>query len=231
MNGLPVTYKTAVWHIGELEPLLSKRTGLSGSHEGPGISVSECPDDWRQIARLGGSLWQLSRTDGEDGKFIDFHELTPAQRSEYTATALRKRLIKECTMWQVFQGGDEHGEARESFKSREEAERELTYCGGNIIEEYIDYQAMTELDAWWQQYFTRSFDECHSAAGPGQLAILKLMMDEGHHDGVWWYDNYDPLGLSAPRGVIFPTRLNEWQRRCEDDILDPSGGFDPPLFS
>ena len=129
MNGLPVTYKTAVWHIGELEPLLSKRTGLSGSDEGPGISVSECPDDWRQIARLGGSLWQLSRTDGEDGKFIDFHELTPAQRSEYTATALRKRLIKECTRWKVSQGHSEFGEMFEYYDNLKEAERAATSMG------------------------------------------------------------------------------------------------------
>jgi len=63
--------------------------------------------------------------------------------------------------------------------------------------------------------------ECHPATDHGELAILKLMMDEGQHDGVWWYDDHDPTGLSAPRGVIFPTRLNEWDRRCVDDAIDP----------
>lgn len=219
-NGLPVTFKAVAWHVGQLEPLLQKRTGLAGSHEGPGIAVSECPQDWETIARVGPSFWQLTRKDGADGKFIDYYELTQAQLSEYTTTALQRRLIKQCTRWQVFQGYGEHGESWEHFDSLEEAESDSCANDGNTVEKYTDYEAMPSLDTWWQQYFTRSFDECHSGAGARQIAILKLMMDEGNHDGVWWYEEHDPLGLSAPRGVIFPTRINDWERRCVDDMFD-----------
>lgn len=29
-------------------------------------------------------------------------------------------------------------------------------------------------------------------------------------DGVWWNEEYDPDGYSAPRGGIFPGKVVEW---------------------
>jgi len=29
-------------------------------------------------------------------------------------------------------------------------------------------------------------------------------------DGAWWNEELDPAALSAPRGVIFQTKLPEW---------------------
>jgi len=161
----------------------------------------------------------LKRKDGADGKFIDYYELTQAQFAEYTTTALQMRLIKPCTRWQVFQGHGENGESWESFESLEEAESDSCTLEGNSVEIYTAYEAMPALDTWWQKYFTSSFDECHSGAGARQVAVLKQIMDDGNHDGVWWYENHDPLSLSAPRGVIFPTRINDWELRCIDDMF------------
>lgn len=55
-SGLPLTRKATVWHIGNLGRLRTKRTGRNGSHEGPGLAVSECPVAWNQIARSAGML-------------------------------------------------------------------------------------------------------------------------------------------------------------------------------
>jgi len=144
MNGIPLTHKAIVWHVGDLEPLQPKRTGICGSHEGPGVAVSECPDDWRWIARLGGSLWQLRRTDGVDGQFIDFHELTPAQRDGYISTAIRKRLIRHCSEWLVFKGYGEDGETWLSCATREEAERELMDGDDGPIKRIDAHEALAE---------------------------------------------------------------------------------------
>jgi hypothetical protein len=34
---------------------------------------------------------------------------------------------------------------------------------------------------------------------------------EAHdYDGVWWNEDLSPANYSAPRGVIFQSRLDEW---------------------
>ena len=215
-DGLPLTRKASVWHIGNLKKLRPKRTGRSGSHEGPGMSVSECPEAWRSIAGINGPLWRLSRTDGELGRFVDFHALTKAQLDDYVATAVRRRLIRRSKGWRI-ELIDEEGHGRwVVFANRHDAEHQLGDCDDGMIEEVVAYEATAKLDTWWRQYFTRSLAKCSPRAAHEELATLKLMMDEGRYDGVWWYDKYDPDGLSAPRGVIFPTRLAEWERCCED---------------
>ena len=46
------------------------------------------------------------------------------------------------------------------------------------------------------------------------LFLLPCLIILPHYfqtDGVWWDDNYDPYALSAPRGVIFNTRLDNFE--------------------
>ncbi len=82
-SGVPFTRKATVWHSGNLARLRAKRTGQNGSHEGPGLTVSECPVDWITIAGSVGTLWCLNRCDGEFGQFVDYYAMTDAQRDTY----------------------------------------------------------------------------------------------------------------------------------------------------
>ena len=38
--------------------------------------------------------------------------------------------------------------------------------------------------------------------------------------GVWWSENYDPMNLSAPRGVILPDRLSYFKVSISDVSSD-----------
>jgi hypothetical protein len=45
------------------------------------------------------------------------------------------------------------------------------------------------------------------------FALLAYAEDVIGLDGLWWQDRYSPRRLSAPRGVIFSSRLSEWRSR------------------
>lgn len=221
-NGVPLTRKATVWHIGDLTQLCAKRTGENGSHEGPGLPVSECPVAWNIIAGSAGMLWRLSRHDGEFGRFVDYYALIDTQRDAYRKEALQQRLVKQVTKWRI-NFVDEDGEPMfNDFSSREDAEKEIDGEDTNNIEKVEGYVATPKLDKLWQRFFTRSLVECDPKTDHGQLAILALLMDEELYDGVWWYEDYNPEGDSAPRGVIFPTRIKDWKLRREGEASNAS---------
>lgn len=148
-NGVPLTRKATVWHIGSLARLRPKCTGRNGSHEDPGLAVSECPVAWNDIAGSAGTLWCLSRSDGAFGQFVDFHALTKSQREHYVALALRKRLVKRCAKWRV-PSADEDGIPRIfEFSTRKDAEQELDGADDGTIEEVDGHAATPKLDEWW----------------------------------------------------------------------------------
>ena len=46
-----------LWHVGSMNPRIKR----PGSYEGAGLSVSVHPEDWQQIAEIGGDLWELTK--------------------------------------------------------------------------------------------------------------------------------------------------------------------------
>ena len=62
-----------LWHVGSMNP----KDKRPGSYEGAGLSVSVHPEDWQQIAEIGGDLWEFTK---KGNKFVNFHRLTKAQR-------------------------------------------------------------------------------------------------------------------------------------------------------
>ena len=70
-------------HIGTMKPSDKGRFHNKTSLEGNGLSVSEDPDAWRAIAKLGGfPTWSLTR----DGSlFVDAHALQESHWQELTA--------------------------------------------------------------------------------------------------------------------------------------------------
>ena len=78
------------------------------------------------------------------------------------------------------------------------------------IEEVDGCLPTEKLEAWWERYFAKPLAD--GSAPVETLAISAILQDEDRFDGLWWYDRYEPEGLSAPRGVIFPGQLREWRR-------------------
>lgn len=194
---LPLRYLNRVYHVGTLQPSDKGRHGTS--LEGRGLSISLNPDAWTRIAKLGGlPCWQL---DYPKGCFLDFHKLNKARMAEIAAWGVDHGLATERKGWAVSWVDTELDRACEMlFTDREAAENEAD---------------------GWRDLHPRSLlvptDKMAERAGykldPSQtLDFLAICFAEDilGVDGVWWEDELDLFGLSAPRGVIFPERLPLW---------------------
>jgi hypothetical protein len=91
LANLPIRAQAIVFHVGDLESKPRRRTI---SYEGPGLSVSRCPDAWTRIARLGGyATWTLRRSGRGLGRFLDRHALSQASLSCMTEVAVEAGWI------------------------------------------------------------------------------------------------------------------------------------------
>jgi hypothetical protein len=200
---LPVLKKRSVWHVGNLA---APRRKVSSSLEGSGLSVSEHPEEWTQIAKLGGQVtYELNRRDGQPGVFVNMLRLGQ-QRAVLEQAAADEGLLKHARRWRFVWWDDEDEATRYSLHaSRVEASREAEFMDGRVepVEMFV---GTTRLGEVWRSYFTSRLDDTMAS----DFATLLLLERSGLYDGAWWNEILDPFGLSAPRGVIFQTRLPEW---------------------
>lgn len=217
---LPLVRKRVVWHVGD-------RAGSwrrpDSSVEGLGLSVSECPSAWTQIAKLRGRTWELRpRAPRRSGVFLDVHSLRPPQILELARLAIEDGLIRAAERWKAMWSSenDEDGyplplnEAHEySFhEDKAEAENEAkTFAGEDgewrVVRESVSTPTPKLLALWSERYSGRLPD------GFSLMVAWQVILerDRPSMDGFWWDDEYDPDGLSAPRGMIFYSRLGRWR--------------------
>lgn len=213
---LPLVMKRELRHVGSMDPARKR----AGSYEGAGLSVSECPDEWRIIGRghVGGPTWQLRG----DGAFIDAHALNDEQSAAVLAWGEREGLVTPASMWKVTWFDDElDREMSALYASRDEALEE-SYEGAelSVIEGYV---ATREL-------------EIKQAGGREVPSVLvrDLVLSELSSRvpmicGVWWDDELNVAAYSAPRGVIHLEGLAAWkieptptERQSPEQPLGPS---------
>lgn len=190
-----------VYHIGTMNPA-DKQKVFRGSYEGHGLSVSQFPDAWREIARLGGDpLWRLTRAGNQ---FLDFLALDNEQRKALNEWGLANGWVVPKTVWTVQYFDAEIDETRYFHcDSEEEAERESPQ------EEDCTVSTEEILGA------TRKLNEYHGfevddVAVQDLLAVVYADQVLSI-DGVFWDENLDVIGLTAPRAVIFPLRVADWK--------------------
>lgn len=201
---LPVLRKREVWHVGDLS---KARRRVSSSLEGSGLSVSEYPEEWTQIARLGGyTTYVLRRRDGQPGVFVNMLRLGQ-QRVALEQLASNEGLLKPARRWRFCWWDEDEVERCSIYATRAEAEYERgdEYRDGRVEPVEI-FVGTAKLDVLWDMYFTSPLDDTLAS----EFATLLLLERTGLYDGAWWNEILDPLGLSAPRGVIFQIRLHEW---------------------
>ena len=197
---LPTIELAEVIHVGSLDPAAK---GLAGpSHEGHGLSISLDPESWQQIARLGGNdWWQLERP---GARFLDVHALGKAERERIASWGIEQGLVEQRQMWRVSyfdsEVDDEVGflcasesEAMDEAAATEDAKvtSELALCPTIALEEAIG--------------------QCSAPDCFDHLLVLWVEREHADLDGLWWADEYGLL--SAPRGVILPSRLASWTRK------------------
>jgi len=198
---LPSVSFRQVWHVGSMDP---KGKG-EGSLEGAGLSVSTHPEEWQQIAELGsGPVWELARN---GNRFLDFHRLTKAQRSAMADWGVQQGLVERRPAWQVRWWDSEDRAFRYmEAESEEEAKAEAEPVGGKV-------KALSSV-AYPTARLRQATRNPRASSVVAMDLLATVYADKAlGWDGVWWQDTLDVPGLSAPRGVIFSSRLPGWQRR------------------
>lgn len=195
MQQFPTYTVEKVWHVGMMDVSLKK----SDSLEGTGLSVSECPLAWEEIARLGGSSYfELSK---KNGTFLDFHELSVEQRETITQWGLEKEYITLATLYKFIQYEEDGEEWYGLAESYEKALEEVSDDEGAVFEMPLSIvPTLTFSQQVRGASLTNTFDVLVTVYNEDVIGL----------DGVWFHDELDRNEYSAPRGVIALNRLEDW---------------------
>lgn len=197
-------YLAEVFHVGAFE----RDQKRHGSHEGEGLSVSLDPEAWRAIARLGDHpTWGL-RCD--EGAFVDVHAVrgSPALFGQVIKWAAHQGYLTRGRLAELHLKDDAGESVVELFATHDEAERERAALGDlhapiAMSERYLMTPRMAERAMSLRtDNHALALDHALNFFVEDRLPSV---------DGLWWADDFDPLGLSAPRGVICRSRLGRWR--------------------
>jgi hypothetical protein len=194
----------AVTHIGKMDSALKK----VGSCEGAGLSVSIHPMAWSGICRIGTEGFALYSAD-RDATFLHARKLTDGERAEIRAWGKANDYLINTHSWKVTYYDEDLGE-RASFMFASEAEAvseaaELLRprVTGPIPETKSTVKLLREA------HQKENVDMFEDAAF--DLLLTVYAQQNLDVDGVWWGDRLDPCTHSAPRGVIFNSRLDQFE--------------------
>lgn len=229
----PALRAARVWHFGTL--CEADKAGRFGqSLEGHCLSVSQTPNAWRQIAKLGGMPLHALEAPADRGLFVDAHAVMddPALLDAVRLAAVSRGLLTEKEAWLASRFDDEM-DTRVSLvcHSRDAALAELEDDDEASVARVTVFQMTQTLQR------VLGWSGALSLGDHTDLALLALIDDDCPHlDGLWWKDLLDPDSYSAPRGGILPSRLIHWTSRLEtshpsaiDDGFEPNDeGSDDP---
>jgi hypothetical protein len=200
-RALPTVTFDEVFHVGTLNAD-DKRSQYSTSLEGDGLSVSLHPDEWIQIARLGGNpTWRATR---DGNRFVDRWEITDEQRHAIEAWAVAVGLVETVTRFEL---------------TRYDCELEDDYITHLCTFDEADSERDGDDDATITEIQTLAVRPALASLaaatagdtlGAFDAALGVFVQTHTDADGVWWFDTYNPDALSAPRGVIFADRVEHW---------------------
>lgn len=202
-GGFPMRSFKKLWHVGTM----NARNKRPGSYEGAGLSVSLHPEDWKNIADIGGQTWELTKP---GNRFVNYHRLSKQQRAQVSKWGIEHGYAVRSSVFKVEFFDEEINEERHFlFTSLEEAEAEQQDWPDATLTPMPRGSVIGTKKLMQRTHNPQADDPIIT---PDLLAVV-YVEDELGADGVWWSDTYDPAGLSAPRGVIFPSKLNSWKKR------------------
>lgn len=166
------------------------------SYEGDGLSVSVHPNEWGIIARLAGKDYSLFK---HSGSFADNHSF---DTKSLLAWGLKEGFIQPCELYKYTFYDENADERFMLFSTSAEAEVESE---GNIegITTETGFKPTLKMEGMLHVKTNHSIFLDH-------LFGLYVQANYPEIDGVWFDDELDVCGLSAPRGMIFPSKLKEW---------------------
>lgn len=217
----PEIQKDSWFHVGDLSKKVKRN-----SYEGSGLSISTVPNSWRKIARLSGEVFELNKP---DGRFLDVLALSLSSRRTIFEWAIVNQYLSTKKLWVYDYYDDEYRsfyqmefeslenllqtvELDELDELEEEERTHLFSAPSKVKREEKQssifgverYQATEKLllAEEWEGGCTSSISE--------DFAIARYTDEVLHLDGLYWDELHDVARMSAPRAVIFQSRLQEW---------------------
>jgi len=193
----PTRKITKVYHVGEINIKSKSKFSLEGS----GLSVSNNPEEWRRIVKLDNKETHILTN--VNGVFVEGNKLNKHQKNNIISWGLKNNYITETETFKVCWYDDEmESNICMEFTTYEEAKEEagddrIIKVNKNGI---LPTNKLNLLSMQNKIEPSQTFD----------LLLTIFIEKNTNYDGVWWNDKLDVLKYSAPRGVIFNTKLNNW---------------------
>ena len=209
-NQMPIKNLDGLYHVGSLDA--SKKGSFS--YEGAGLSVTTHPDAWRKIAKgqVSGDTYSVSKA---SNSFLDTNKLNSSHKEQMKKWAIKNDLLKQQETVTVSWYDDEMEDTlSQTFNSMADAKAEY----GDEWDEYdidIDKGGIVPTDKLKQATGQSRIE----ATGVLEY-ILPLYAETLGLDGVWWQDQLDTSKLSAPRGVILPSKVKTFKFTVNENFAD-----------
>lgn len=239
-QAFPFVEHTVVFHVGEMDPSL-KGSAHASSLEGNGLSVSLHPEEWMQIAKLGGRpTWSLKIPADRPAQFVDAQALKPEHWQTVQEWAVRQGLLLPTELLKL-QWHDEESSADRFMLYNASVPKE-------VADAHLEFEELSENDPDSRSRIERISSFSATPAMDARVgfavdvAIAKdialtlytedvlFNADENAEiafSGVWWDDLLDVHALSAPRGVINLRSLPRWRAQLAELADDQSYGDRP----
>ena len=192
-----------LYHVGTMD--ITKKSKFS--HEGNGLSVSNCPDAWRRITKglTHGKTFMLRK---RGMKLLDFYMLTAEEKAEIQRWAVANGYVEEATLYKSITW-DELGE--EFFSLYESYDKALAEADDK--EERVQ-----PVDGLLPTQKMKDTSMVHIELLQVRDFITALYTEQVlNYDGIYWDELLDEGVYSAPRGVIFNSKLPSFTVTCIDE--------------
>jgi hypothetical protein len=185
--------KLSVSHIGKMDKSLRKE----GNYEGEGLCVSECPEDWMRICRLGGHL--THELSNPAGLFADYYSMDKNSLHQW---GNQNGLVIQKNIYQVTKiNGETDEEYVMEFINYEEA----------VLEADDEPDLISECLKWLSSEKMNDLFNHDVCIGSVDDYLLNAYVKHNHPecDGVW-FDHENDGYYSAPSGLIFDEKIHMW---------------------
>lgn len=202
-SSLPLVKHQELYHTGTMD----KGKKNKHSHEGTGLSVTvkHAVQSWIRLARASGDTWQLTK---QDGSFVDAHAISDNQHKMITGWAINQGYAEQQSLYIVSYFDDEMDDTMiMTFDNYEEAQEEA--AGFDMDDDEIETKSDGIIAT------VKLEQRIGNKVEPTMLPDILLTIyteDTTNFDGVWWEDDHDVSRYSAPRGVIFNSKVPSWHK-------------------
>lgn len=198
----PAVSLGTVTHVGTLNPAHKGEKGYS--YEGAGLSFSVDPDAWVEIAELENKPWWKADLSG--ARILDGLAClkSPKIMEEIQTWAQEKGLASPVPMFKAIFRDTEDDQLVEFWcATQKQAREEIEDQDEGRVESSTQWVPSALLCA----RMGNSADQA-GKLNPNVPSEMMMAWAEDHGwDGAWWNETLNPSSYSAPRGVIFPSKL------------------------